>query len=111
MEKPDTGKKSDPKGAPPNQDGALGAAAKGSGDSGQEDLLDTALVEVIVAENHSVFDGKTHHKPGAVLMLSKEEAEALRRKGFLHDAEATLHPKGIGPSFTPEDGPKITRAS
>jgi len=85
--------------------------------SGQPDLLDPnaskevtladGLVEVTVADGRSIWDGKTHHKPGAVLTISKDDADALRRKGFIHDPAAVPVPKGIGPSFTPEDGPRI----
>lgn len=79
--------------------------------SKQSDLLDpNAPVEITVADGRSIWDGQTHHKPGAVLTIPRCEAEALRRKGFVHDPAAAPVPKGIGPSFTPEDGPKIKRS-
>ena len=68
---------------------------------------DGSLVEVIVAAGRSVWDGSALHMPGTKLTIDRAEADALRRKGAVVDPDAIPVPKGIGPSFAPESGPKI----
>lgn len=82
-----------------------GSSEKSLFESIEEDV--DQLVEVVVADGRSIWDGIKHHLSGAKLMVSRDEADALKRKGAVQDPQASSVPKGKGPSFTPESGPKI----
>jgi hypothetical protein len=64
---------------------------------------DLGLVEVTVAP------GRTINKagPGESVKVSREDAATLRRLGFAVDPEAPVIARGIGPTFSSEEGPKI----
>ncbi|MDA8230153.1 MAG: hypothetical protein M0006_02320 [Magnetospirillum sp.] len=64
---------------------------------------------VTVAPGRTVWNGGRKHGPGDSLGVEAAEAKRLRALGFLVDPAAPALPVGQGPTFSPAEGPTVTR--